>query len=405
MGGLARLASSADDGLETGQPFPLTGPGPGLQGALAGHLTIEVLSAVFGSFGPVLKMVVQPASSTEKLAFVQYADLTAAQAAKQGLPGNRLSPAAFAAAAEAAAAAAAEAAAAEATPAPAAEATRAAIDTLAAGQDSTEPGTAEAVAQEQQEEDGHQSQAVDAQGQQEEGAAAPEQPSAAQDAGAVQSASAAAPPAEEASEPAAQTPASPAPTDKADSDTEEDVEQAPETGSTEPEAAGLVAPTVTSASAPQAAPTSAAPGPLADPGPSGAEVAAELQAQGTELPLVESASYCAQRNLLVSAQSAATRDFTRPGLAWGEPNWAYLRGLLPAPEPGGATRVLSVTFDAATHPVTLEGLHTICSTYGTVQKIHAYDRDSRPVALVQARGFDGGFVGIRIYFADAGLCE
>ncbi|KFM23124.1 Polypyrimidine tract-binding protein-like protein 1 [Auxenochlorella protothecoides] len=104
-----------------------------------------------------------------------------------------------------------------------------------------------------------------------------------------------------------------------------------------------------------------------------------LQPQGPS----EGLQYCSARNLVIPVQSAHTRDFTRPELAWGEPNRAYISSLVPAADAGGATRVLSITFDQATYPVTLEGLHTICSTYGAVQKIHTYERDARIVALVQ----------------------
>ncbi|KAL6774265.1 hypothetical protein ACKKBG_A24370 [Auxenochlorella protothecoides x Auxenochlorella symbiontica] len=117
--------------------------------------------------------------------------------------------------------------------------------------------------------------------------------------------------------------------------------------------------------------------------PAGAFDPGAAPAAPGDAPLVEGLQYCSARNLVIPVQSAHTRDFTRPELAWGEPNRAYISSLVPAADAGGATRVLSITFDQATYPVTLEGLHTICSTYGAVQKIHTYERDARIVALVQ----------------------
>ena len=52
------------------------------------------------------------------------------------------------------------------------------------------------------------------------------------------------------------------------------------------------------------------------------EAAGAAPPRGQPLPLVASARFCAQRNLVVPAQSALLRDLTRPELAWGEPDLA-----------------------------------------------------------------------------------
>ncbi|KAL4428583.1 hypothetical protein ABPG77_008895 [Micractinium sp. CCAP 211/92] len=99
-------------------------------------------------------------------------------------------------------------------------------------------------------------------------------------------------------------------------------------------------------------------------------------------PLMEMA-FSTHLDLGVRTQSYCTRDFTNPALPWGDPEWPMVNALLPSSGPDGGGNVLTINFDNMTYPVTVDGLHTIFSTYGQVQKIHIYERDGKTVALVQ----------------------
>ncbi|KAI7839724.1 hypothetical protein COHA_006528 [Chlorella ohadii] len=92
--------------------------------------------------------------------------------------------------------------------------------------------------------------------------------------------------------------------------------------------------------------------------------------------------FSSQPDLNIRTQSYCTRDFMNAALPWGDPDWNYISALLPV-GPEGASNVLSVSFDSMTYPVTVDGIHTIFSTYGTVQKVHIFEREGKTVALVQ----------------------
>jgi polypyrimidine tract-binding protein 2 len=94
-------------------------------------------------------------------------------------------------------------------------------------------------------------------------------------------------------------------------------------------------------------------------------------------------SFCTHPDLPIKAQSPVARDFTAPQLPWGPPDPTLLAALLPSSGANAPSNVVSVTFDNMTYPVDLDGLHTVFSTYGFVQKAHVYERDGRTVALVQ----------------------
>ncbi|KAL4434387.1 hypothetical protein ABPG75_000828 [Micractinium tetrahymenae] len=99
-------------------------------------------------------------------------------------------------------------------------------------------------------------------------------------------------------------------------------------------------------------------------------------------PIMEMA-FSTHLDLGVRTQSYCTRDFTNPALPWGDPEWPMINALLPSGGADGGGNVLTINFDNMTYPVTVDGLHTIFSTYGQVQKIHIYEREGKTVALVQ----------------------
>lgn len=117
-------------------------------------------------------------------------------------------------------------------------------------------------------------------------------------------------------------------------------------------------------------------------------------------PPAVAARFAPQQSLDITVQSTLTRDFTSTDLPAGEPNLAALQALLaepaaaaaeppaeaqpavPAPEqPAG--RIIRITFKDAAYPVTVDGLHTVMATYGTVAKLQVLDEDGSPAALVQ----------------------
>ncbi|PSC75810.1 polypyrimidine tract-binding-like protein 1 isoform X1 [Micractinium conductrix] len=101
-------------------------------------------------------------------------------------------------------------------------------------------------------------------------------------------------------------------------------------------------------------------------------------------PPVMQLAFANRYDLPVPTQSTHTRDFTDASVPWGEVDWPAVQSLLPVKsDSSGHSNVLSVEFDNMTYPVTLDGIHTICSTYGAVQKIHIYEREGKSVALVQ----------------------
>ncbi|EFN51690.1 hypothetical protein CHLNCDRAFT_139935 [Chlorella variabilis] len=101
-------------------------------------------------------------------------------------------------------------------------------------------------------------------------------------------------------------------------------------------------------------------------------------------PPVLDMAFAAQPDLAIRAQSYCTRDYTNAAIPWGEPDLSMIQAMLPSSGgTDGPSNVLSVSFDQMTYPVTVDGVHTIFSTYGFVQKIHIFERDGRTVALVQ----------------------
>ncbi|GAB4815695.1 hypothetical protein N2152v2_002741 [Parachlorella kessleri] len=85
-------------------------------------------------------------------------------------------------------------------------------------------------------------------------------------------------------------------------------------------------------------------------------------------------------NLVASLLPPGGWDFSNPSLPWGDVDANLVASLVPL---GEVSNVITINFDSATYPVTLDGVHTICSTYGFVQKIHIFEREGKTVALVQ----------------------
>lgn len=92
-------------------------------------------------------------------------------------------------------------------------------------------------------------------------------------------------------------------------------------------------------------------------------------------------SFSPHTDLPITVQSHSSRDFMDPSLPWGDPDPSLITLLMPQGE--GVSPVLSINFERATYPVTLDAVHTICSTYGTIQKIHIFEKEGKTVALVQ----------------------
>ncbi|KDD71996.1 hypothetical protein H632_c4029p0, partial [Helicosporidium sp. ATCC 50920] len=129
-------------------------------------------------------------------------------------------------------------------------------------------------------------------------------------------------------------------------------------------------------------------------GARGVRIPASVLGPEAHPPVVEGFFATGLPVLGVMKQSLCARDLEDASLPWGEPDWGFLQALPVPPQalqadsggagaagtvgapPAGSQTVVCATFDNQVYPVTVEGLHTVFSTYGTVERVTVYDRDS-----------------------------